>query len=56
MHEDIRSLGRSKRRLEDNIIMILTIIGWDCVDWNHVAQDRDQWQALVNTIMYLKVP
>jgi hypothetical protein len=31
-------------------------IGWDGVDWIHVAQDRDQWMALVNTVMNLRVP
>jgi hypothetical protein len=30
--------------------------GWDGVDWIDVAQDRDQWKALVNTVMNLRVP
>jgi len=30
--------------------------GWECVDWIHVAQDRDQWRAVVNTVMNLRVP
>jgi hypothetical protein len=30
--------------------MDLREIGWDGVDWIDVAQDRDQWRALVNTI------
>jgi hypothetical protein len=25
-------------------------IRWEVVDWMHLAQDRDQWQALVNTV------
>jgi len=29
---------------------------WEGVDWNHLAQDRDQWKALVNTVMKLWVP
>jgi hypothetical protein len=29
---------------------------WEGVDWIHLAQDRDQWQALVNTVMNLQVP
>jgi hypothetical protein len=31
-------------------------IGWDGVDWIDLAQDRDQWSALVNTLMNLRVP
>jgi hypothetical protein len=31
-------------------------IMWEVVDLIHVAQDRDQWQALVNTVMDLRVP
>jgi hypothetical protein len=31
-------------------------IGWLGVDWMQLAQDRDQWQALVNTIMNLQIP
>jgi hypothetical protein len=35
---------------------ILREIGWDCMDWIDLAQDRDQWRALVNTVMNLWVP
>jgi hypothetical protein len=31
-------------------------IGWDVVDWIDMAQDRNQWKALVNTVLYLRVP
>jgi hypothetical protein len=31
-------------------------IVWEGVDWNHMAQDRDQWQVLVNTVMNRRVP
>jgi hypothetical protein len=31
-------------------------IRWDGVDWIDMAQDRDQWRALVNTILNLRVP
>jgi hypothetical protein len=40
----------------DNITIDLREIGWDGVDWVDLAQDRDQWRALVNTVMNLRVP
>jgi hypothetical protein len=36
--------------------MDLREIGWDRVDWIDMAQDRDQWRALVNTELNLRVP
>jgi hypothetical protein len=36
--------------------MDLTEIGWEVVDRMHLADDRDQWQALVNTVMNLRIP
>jgi hypothetical protein len=48
-----RPLGRSRHRWEDNIRMDLREMGWECVDWIHLAQDWDQWQALVNTVLNL---
>jgi hypothetical protein len=35
---------------------ILREIGWDDMDWIELTQDRDQWRALVNTVMNLRVP
>jgi hypothetical protein len=49
-------LGRPRRRWVDNIKMNPRGIGWDDVDWIDLAQDRDQWKALVNTEMNLRVP
>jgi hypothetical protein len=40
----------------DNIKMDLRETGWDEVDWINIAQDRDQWRALVNTVLNLRVP
>jgi hypothetical protein len=40
----------------DNIKIDLTEMGWDGVDWTDLGQDRDQWRALVNTVMHLWVP
>jgi hypothetical protein len=36
--------------------MDLTEIGWDGVDWIELAQDRDQWRVLVNTVKNLRIP
>jgi hypothetical protein len=36
--------------------MDLREIGWDGMDWIDLAEDRDQWKALVNTVMNLRVP
>jgi hypothetical protein len=49
-------LGRPRRRWVDNIKMDLREIGWDGVDCIDLAQDRDQWKPLVNTVMNLRVP
>jgi hypothetical protein len=39
-----------------NIKMDLREIGWPGMDWINLAQDRDQWRALVNAVMNLRVP
>jgi hypothetical protein len=54
--EGKRPLGRPRHRLVDNIKMDVGEIGWDGVDWIDLAQDRDQWRAIVNTGMNLGVP
>jgi hypothetical protein len=54
--EDKRPLGRPRRRWVDNIKMDRRGIGWDGMDWIALAQDRDQWRVLVNTVMNLRVP
>jgi hypothetical protein len=51
-----RPLGRPRRRWDDDIKMDLKEIGWGDMDWIDLAQDRDQWRALVNTVMKLRVP
>jgi hypothetical protein len=53
--EGNRPLGRPRRRWVDNIKMDFREIGWDGMDWIYLAQDRDQWRALVNTVMNLRV-
>jgi hypothetical protein len=49
-------LGRPRRRWEDNIRINLSEIGCVGIDWIDLALDRDQWRALVNTVMNLQVP
>jgi hypothetical protein len=49
--EGKRPLRRPGCRWEDNVTMDLREIGWEGVDWMHLTQDRDQWQALVNVVM-----
>jgi hypothetical protein len=54
--EGKRPLGRPRRMWVDYIKMDLIEIGWDGMDWIDLTQDRDQWTALVNTVMNLRVP
>jgi hypothetical protein len=54
--EGKRPLERPRRTLGDNIKMNFREIGWGDMDWIDLAQDRDQWRALVNTVMDLRVP
>jgi hypothetical protein len=53
--EGKRPLGRPRRRWEDGIRMDLREIDWGSVDWIQLAQDRDRWWALVNTVMNQRV-
>jgi hypothetical protein len=54
--EGKRPLGGPRRRWEDNIRLDLREIGWGGMDWIDLAQDRDQWRALVNMAMDIWVP
>jgi hypothetical protein len=53
--EGKRPLRSTSCGFVDNIIMELRERGCDCIDWIDLAQDRDQWRALVNTVMNLQV-
>jgi hypothetical protein len=54
--EGKRSLRRPRPRWVDNIKMDLGEIRWGGMDSIHLAEDRDQWRALVNTVMDIRVP
>jgi hypothetical protein len=49
-------LRRPRRRWVDNIGMDLGKVGWRDVDWIGLAQDRNRWRALVNSVSNLRVP
>jgi len=51
-----RPLKRPIYTWEDNIRLDFEEIGWEGVDWVHLAQDKDQWLTLVNMLMNLQVP
>jgi hypothetical protein len=51
-----RPLRRPRLRWVDNIKMDLREIGWDDMDWIDLARDRNKWNALVSTVMKLRVP
>jgi hypothetical protein len=53
--EGKRPLGRPRCRWEHGIKMDLGEIGWEGVEWIHLAEDRDFWPACVNTVMNLRV-
>jgi hypothetical protein len=41
---------------EGNVKIDLRGIGWGGMDWTDLAQDRDQWRAIVNTLMNIRLP
>jgi hypothetical protein len=54
--EGRRPLGRPRRKWLDNIRTDLVEVGWGDVDWIGLAQDKDSWRALVNSVLNLRVP
>jgi hypothetical protein len=51
-----RPLERPRRTWADNIKIDLREKGWGGMNWIEAAQDREQWRALVNTVMNFRVP
>jgi hypothetical protein len=54
--ESKKPLGKPRCRWEENTKMDLRKMELEGVDWVHLAQDRDRWVAIVNTVMNLWVP
>jgi hypothetical protein len=53
--EENRGLGRPRRKWVDYMKMDLREIRWGVMDWIDLAEDRDQWRVLANTVMNLRV-
>jgi hypothetical protein len=53
--EEKRPIGKPRCRWGNNIRMEIREIGCEGVDWIHLAQDRDQWRAVVNMMKNLQV-
>jgi hypothetical protein len=51
-----RPLGRPKCRWVDNIMIDFGEVGWGDVDWSGLAQDRNRWRDVVNSVLSLQVP
>jgi hypothetical protein len=52
--EGKRPLGRPRRRWENDIKMDMREMVWGGMDWIYLAQDKDQWWSLVNTVKNLR--
>jgi hypothetical protein len=51
-----KTLGRPRRRWMNYNRMYLVEVGWGDVDWIDLAQDRNRWRAVVNSVLNLRVP
>jgi hypothetical protein len=51
-----KRLGRPRRRWVENIKRVLGEVEWGDVDWIGLAQDRNRWRALVNSVLNLRLP
>jgi hypothetical protein len=50
-----RPLGRPRRRWVHNIRMCLGEVGWGHMEWIGLAEDRNRWRALANSVLNLRV-
>jgi hypothetical protein len=50
-----RSLERPRRRWDDSIRMDMRETVWEVVDWIHLSEDRDHWNAVLNKVMNFQV-
>jgi hypothetical protein len=53
--EGKRTLGRPRRRWNDNIKMDIQEVGYEYMDWIELSQVRDRWRELVNAVMNFRV-
>jgi hypothetical protein len=54
--EGKRPLKRPRRRWVNNVRVDLGEVGWGDMDWIGLAQDRNRWRSLVNSVLSLRVP
>jgi hypothetical protein len=56
--ENLKAINHleDRRRWEDNIRTDFREVGWEGVDWIHLAEDRDQWRVFVNIAINLRFP
>jgi hypothetical protein len=54
--EGKRPIERPRCKWVDKMKIVLRATGWGGIDWIDLAQYRDQWRAVVNTVMKLRVP
>ena len=50
------TLGRPRRRWEDNIRMDVQDVEWEGMNWIYLTQDRDKWWAVVDAVTNIRVP
>ena len=53
--EGTRLLGIHRRRWDNSIKTDLREVGWGGMNWIHLAQNRERWRALANTVINLRV-